>query len=328
MSRLHPSTLSATPGAAPEPAAVRRDASALVLRVVDEGADADSFLGRRARAAVAQLGSDGDRRPLQRLLDAAPETDGLVDALIVWAGHLEGAGRIHEAVRAMDLVLSLAPENPSAVLHAARLARKADDRLRARRLYDRVASLDTGDGRLGRLARVGRALVSDHPEEALTASLRLARQAGDAEATAVAQEARAGIRRERGDVVGAVRDYLISAVRYQDPLDVGRIGHEMADLLLAAGELSAARVVLLETLGRAERRQALWARSRLLVLSRALGDELGARRWADAPTPPFTSLMPRTSAPAGDPAGRARSVGRWIQRVAARFPPPTEDAGS
>ena len=324
MSRPHLSSLPTIPGIRPEPDVARREATGLVLRVVDEAVAADSFLARRARAAVARIGSAADRRHLERVLDASVDADGLVDALLVLAGHLEGAGRIHEAVRVMDMVLPLVPNDPSAVLHAARLARKADDSIRARGLYDRVARLDTGDGRLGRLARVGRALVSDRPEAELTASLRMARRAGDAEATAVAQEARAGVRRERGDLAGAVRDYLISAIRYEDPLDLGRIGHETADLLIAAGKLEAARLVLLETLRRAERRQALWARSRLLVLSRTLGDELGARRWADAPTPPFTSLMPRAASVPGDEPGR-ETIARWIRRVADLFPVPRVD---
>lgn len=317
MPPLHLRALPDGPGSTPGTEAVRGGATGLVLRVAGEGLGETSFVGRRAADAVARLPSDGERRQLRRVLENAPDPCGCSEALVVWAAQLESAGRISEGVRAMDVALCLSPDDPSLVLHAARLARKADDRARARRLYDRVAELDAGDGRLGRLAVVGRALVSQEPEPALTRALRLARGAGDAEATAVAQEARAGIRRERGDVGGALRDYVLAAARYEDPLDIGRIGHEVADLLVSVGDLPAARLVLLETAHRARPRQSLWARSRLLVLSRALGDQVGMRRWADVPTPPFASLLPRRAGTVEGAASRRGALVRWIRRIAA-----------
>lgn len=315
MPPLHLRALPDDPVSNPGAEAVRGGATRLVLRVAGEGLDEASFVGRRAADAVARLPSDGERRQLRRILEHVRDPRGCSEALVLWAARLESAGRISEGVRAMDVALSLSPDDPSVVLHAARLARKADDRSRARRLYDRVAELDVGDGRLGRLAGVGRALVSQEPESALTRALRLARIAGDAEAAAVAQEARAGIRREKGDASGAIRDYVVAAARYEDPLDIGRIGHEVADLLVAAGDLPAARLVLLETAHRARPRQSLWARSRLLVLSRALGDQVGMRRWADVPTPPFTSLLPRRAGPVDADESRRATLIRWIRRI-------------
>lgn len=263
---------------------------------------------------MAGLPRGEDRRHLARILGAAGR-DERADALVAWAGALEVSGRIAEAVRAVELALELRPDQPAYALHAARMARKADDPARARRFYDLVVELDDGDGRLARLASVGRALVSRDPEPELQMALRGARLAGDPETAAVAQEARAQLRRERGDFDGAVRDYLVAAARYQDPLDSARVGHELADLLTSAGDPTAARLVLMQVERYAPRPQALWAQARLLDLSRALGDAVGARRWADAPTPPLVALTHSRARPGG--SSRERRLSRWMRRLSA-----------
>lgn len=301
-------------GAGPTAEAVRADAARLVLKAVRERADAHAFARRRAAAAVAQLPAGAERHQLTRVLECHGVAE-VVEALVIWCGQLEAAGRIGEAAEALDVALAYGPDDPTLILHAARVARKEDDRARARVLYDLVAELDDGDGRLSRLASVGRALVSEAPERELGRALRRARLADDHEAAAVALDARAAARRRKGDVGGAVRDYLVAAARYADPLDIGRIGHELADLLTSDGDIMAARHVLVETARRARTRQALWARSRLLVMSRALGDEVGMRRWADTPTPPLTSLSPSGRGAKGRVDSREGTVARWIRRV-------------
>lgn len=296
---------------------VRADATRLVLRATRRRATASPFAFRRAATAVARLPEGPERRQLLRILGCRSDA-ATADALVIWCGQLESAGRITEATEALDVALACTPDDPTLILHAARVARKADDRARARLLYDLVAELDHGDGRLSRLASVGRALVSERPERGLGRALRGARLADDHEAAAVALEARAAIRRAKEDVGGAVRDYLLAAARYGDPLDVGRIGHELADLLTSVGDIMAARHVLMVTERRARPRQALWARARLLVIARALGDEVGMRRWADAPTPPLTSLTPSGLAAKRPEESRKEALARWIRRIESR----------
>jgi len=289
----------------------------LVLRVLKEERRNEDFLTRRAHHAVESLPSGPERRHLHRVLrdvDAGREPSDRLPALVAWAGHLESRGLLDWASEVLRRARRLRPRDPALVIHEARVARKAGDVERARACYDRVAELDDGSGCLARMAEVGYALLVEDSGEALGRAMRRMVRAGDPEAAAVAQEARARLRRSQGEVEGALRDYAGAAVRYGDPVDVGRIGHEAADLLNAVGDPLAARRVLLATERLAHPAQAARARSRLLTLSRALDDQLGIRRWAEASPPALVSLVPRKPAEPG--RSHEARVDRLIRRIA------------
>jgi len=284
-----------------------RDVADLVLRVVRRRAapalaespdgvlSADAFLVRRARHAVRGVRDGTGRRLLSRILDSHLQPgagpDARACALLGWAGHLESRGRLTEAARVLELATERRPNDPGLALHAARVARKSGNRAGARALYDRVRDLDDGGGDLERMAAVGSALLAADPVRELGRAIRRAVRAGDGEAAAVAQEARARARRRGGDADGAVRDFLVAGARFEDAADVGRIGHALADLFTSTGDLAAARRALLETERRGHPEQAQRARARLFTIARTRGDELGLRRWAEAGPPPLVSLM-------------------------------------
>lgn len=312
--QLFPTTPPDAAGNAPD-----RHAAALVLRVAREMPDAGTFAARRARDAARRLPDGSERRLLLRILDThlvhgGPPGDRAC-ALLGWAGHLEMHGRLTEAATALEIATGQCPDDAGLALHAARIARKAGDQDRARDLYARVRELDDGRGHLGRMASVGCALVARDPVRELGRAIRRAVIAGDSEAAAVAQEARARLRRRNGDVDGAVRDFVVSGARFDDPVDIGRVGHALADLFTAAGDLPAARRALLETERRGHPEQVRRARGRLFSIARESGDDLGIRRWGEAGPPPLVSIAPRTPRPSGP--SRGDRLARGIDRALA-----------
>lgn len=297
-----------------------RDAGRLVLEAV-RGAQGRAFLLRRARREVEELPAGPMKRVLSRVLDAVkgsgtgPPSPGC--ALLEWAGRLEGRGQLQKAARVLDVAREGRPGDAELALHRARISRTAGEEERAVELYRRVRELDTDGGRLSRMAEVGLALLSLEPEKELGRTLRRSLDAGDEEAAAVAQEARARVRRRQSEVEGALRDYAIAALRFRDPADRGRIVHEATGLLLAVGELRAARRLLRTAVSTAHPEQAERARSRLRAVSRRLGDQVGVRRWREARRPPAREFPPvEGTLPAeGDLDERVR---RWLGRLERR----------
>lgn len=293
------------------------EAGKLVFRVLDGGQGDADFLARRARRAVESLPDGPDRRHLGRVLrgmDGDADATDRVGSLVTWAGHLESRGLFDWAAEVLERAREIRHDDPELLLHCARIARKAGDRARARACYDRVSELDGGSGHLARLAAVGHALLADDSGRALSRAIRLGVRADDHEAAAVAQEARARLRAERGDRKGAVRDFACAAVRYADPVDAGRIGHDVADLLSAAGDVLGARRVLLAVERAGHPDQVSRARGRLLSISRVLGDQVGLRRWADATAPSLVSLVPRRRSGSGA-ASMSPTLDRLLRRL-------------
>lgn len=306
-----------------EPASARRLVLA-ALRSASLGLSSAPFLERRARREIDELRPTSERAVMARLLDL--HADGrtprrrTAEALLRWAGLLESRGLADGAGAVLDLARALCPDDAELALHAARLARKSGDASTARDLYGTARRLDGASGRLARMAEVGLALLSPDPEGALGRILRLALENGQREAAAAAQEARAAVRRRKGDLHGALRDYGIAAARFRDPADRGRLGHAAADLLVAAGEPLAARRVLLEVEGLCRPPQARRARARLRELARSLGDDVGLRRWRDASAGDLVSLSPsrrRSRTPTGGKSTgpTAERIDRWIDRL-------------
>jgi hypothetical protein len=91
----------------------------------------------------------------------------------------------------------------------------------------------------------------------------------------------------------------------------------MADVLIGAGDPMAAREVLLHTLRYAHPRQVAAIQTRLRVLARSMGDDVGALRWADAPMPEFVTLgLSRRHAEVGPGVeSRAGRMSRWLRRL-------------
>lgn len=316
-----PPTLAAIQGraGAPAPDALHVDAAVrMVLDAARGGAGSPDFVVRRARLEVGRLPAGAGRSLMARVLDVTTDPAGSgadrACALLEWAGHLEGRRRLPDAAAALELARDTRPDDAELALHAARVARKSGDLPRARELYDRVRAVDGGSGHLSRMAGVGHALLADDPAAALGGVLRAALAAGDREAAAVAQEERARARAAAGDVGGALRDFALAGVRFRDPVDRGRIGHEAADLLVAAGDPLAARRALLEAEAVCHPDQAAHAHTRLRAISRALGDELGRRRWADAAPGRLVSLCPPRR-DAGSGPGWTPRLDRWIARL-------------
>lgn len=301
----------------------------LVLELARRRIEADGFPARRLRAAVASLPDPLEARLAGQVVRSfAGESRDLplgLSALVSWAGHLESRGRLHDAQQIVDVAVELSPLDPELALHAARIARKAGDHRRARRLYEDVERLDDGSGRFARLGRVGHAMISPEAERELGRVLRNALRAGETEAAALAQEARALERVARGDRVGALRDLLVAAVRFNDPADAGRIGHRVADLLVAARLPGVARRVLEVTAQVALPEQGRWARARLYDLARLSGDQVGLRRWRDDRQAGLVSLSLARSRPGcpGSPrptplderGSLTRTVERFLDRL-------------
>jgi tetratricopeptide (TPR) repeat protein len=277
--------------------------------------DGDDFTRRRASVAVGEIADPTERALVGRVLEVDPASDEEVaTTLLSLCGFLETRGRYAAAVAVVETARRRLPRNPALALHAARAHRRAGDRAVAADLYAEVRALDPSRGDLYRMARIGEALIADEPTRALGRPMREAREAGDAEAAALAQCERARLRRRTGDRDGAARDYIGAAVRFPDRVDGGRAGHECADMLIAAGQSDAARTVLMATLEIGHAVQAEWARARLHALSRTMGDEVGRRRWAGSAHPELASLTLR------GPRARqlpSRPLERFLRRITA-----------
>lgn len=286
------------------------------VQAVRAGAVHAPFLLRRVEQQVSRAAA-GTRRAARSLLVAlrgAPhDAPALARGLVCYGGALEAEGQLADAGGVLALARTLRPECAEVLLHAARVARKRGLRGEANRLYQEVRTVAGDDAHLGRMARVGEALLAKDPLHALGRALRAAVRAGDTEAAAVAQEERAHARRAGGDRGGALRDYLGASARYQDPVDRARVLHAAADLLTAAGDPLGAREVLLLALDEGRPEQRVHARSRLHALSRALGDELGRRRWIGRHGTPLVSLTP--SRLCATSRSRAAVVARWRRRT-------------
>jgi tetratricopeptide (TPR) repeat protein len=296
-------------------------AEAMVLGAIAPGADPCGFACRRAWHEAERVQEPGRRRHLLKVLrtctDPGQDGETRTGCLLEWAGYHEGRCRFDEAAAILDRAVEERPSEMESILGRARVARKGGDVERARSLYRRVRELAEGDEVLGELAAVGEAMVAPDPEGALTRALNRLRSLPVPEATAVAYEARAQVRRRQGRVGAALRDYLAAAVRFIDSMDRGRLGQEMADLLIGAGDPLAAREVLLQTLRYAHPRQAAGVKTRLRVLARSMGDDVGVRRWADAPMPDLVTLglsrrQAHGSASSGSRVGR---ISRWLDRL-------------
>jgi hypothetical protein len=279
----------------------RADVGALVLRVVESclgRKPACGFLTARANVEVGGLPRGVERTILQRLLQlaAAPAADrpGAVAGLVVdYACELESTQRLEEADAALALARAMVPGCAETALHAGRVARRLGDPARAVTLYAEARRLDGAGGAIARFASIGEAAVSAEPEVALGRAIRRAVRACHGEAAAVGLEARARVRRAAGEGRGAIRDLCVAALRFDDGIDRGRVAHEMADIAMAAGDMTTAREALLlaVTCGTVSQRE--HARSRLLSAARREGDRIGMRRWRSTAAPPaLVSLTP------------------------------------
>lgn len=298
-------------------------AEAMVLGAIAPGTDPCGFACRRAWHEVERVQEADRRRQLLKVLRTCTDPEkgsaARTGCLLEWAGYHEGRCRLREAAAILDHAVDERPTEIEPILGRARVARKGGDVERARSLYRRVRQLADADEVLGELAAVGEAMVAPDPEAALTGALRRLRSLPVPEATAVAYEARAQVRRRSGRPGAALRDYLAAAIRFTDAMDRGRLGQEMADLLIGIGDALAAREVLLHTLRYAHPRQVTGLESRLRVLARTMGDDLGVRRWADVPMPELVTLgLSRRGAASGpgDPS-RAGRISRWLRRLEA-----------
>lgn len=295
----------------------------MVLGAITAAAEPCGFACRRAWREAERVDDPGRRRHLLKALRTCtdPAQDGAARtcSLLEWAGYHEGRCQFGEAAAILDRAVLESPRSTEPVLGRARVARKDGDVARARALYRRVRELARDEAVVAELAAVGEAMVADDPESALTRAIARLRRLPVAEATAVALEARADVRRRQGRVGAALRDYLGAAARFDTAMDRGRIGQVMADLLVAAGEPGAAREVLLYAVRHAHPRQRAAVASRLRVLARTMGDEIGVRRWSDAPMPELVPLGPSSRWVSGaDVAGRrARHLAGWLRRLEA-----------
>lgn len=296
----------------------RAAAVALVLRTLECSArdcGATRFVALRAHQEVERLGAGAERAMLLRLLLlegrlADPDCGELaVDLLVDYAYELEVTRRLPEAEAVMSLALALAPASATVALHAGRVARKQKHPERALALYREARRLDAGDGRIGRLAAIGEAVVSAHPLPALGAAFRRAVRSGDAEAAAVALEERARLRRSSGDRSGAARDLCIAAVRFRDPVDRARVAHQLADLFATVGDPLAVREALLLALAVGDASQRDHAQARLHAISRDLKDQIGTRRWRTFQRPALVSLSPTPRTP--NTSSAAPRLTRW-----------------
>lgn len=295
----------------------------MVLGAIMAGARPCGFACRRAWREAEQVQESARRRHLLKALRTCtdPEQDGEARAcsLLEWAGYHEGRFQFAEAAAILDRAVEEEPTSMECVLGRARVARKDGDVARARSLYRRVRELAGDEEVLAELAAVGEAMVADDPEAALTRALHRLRELSVPEATAVAMEARAEVRRRQGRIGDALRDYIGAAVRFTDPMDRGRLGQEVADMLIGAGDPLAAREVLLHALDRAHPRQAAGVKTRLRVLARSMGDDVGVHRWAEAPMPELVNLglSRRQARRAGAPASRVGRISTWLDRMEA-----------
>lgn len=279
------------------------------------GASGSDFVVRRAGADVASLASSGARRALLRAVEAldggVAGCGSLSGSLVSYGGVLERHREKAAAVAAYEAALAVRPEDPEVMLHAARAHRKAGNREQALALYGRVR--ERGEGRLARFSSLGEALLCAEPEEALTRVLSEV-EPGDREVAAVALEERARVRRRASRWAAAVDDLIAAADFYDDRRDRLRVAHGLADLLLACGDMDAAREALAAALDLAVGDEQDHAVQRLRTVARAQGDELALRRWPPAGRSPLVSLMPPPRTTRGA-ASFAPRVQRWRDRL-------------
>jgi hypothetical protein len=300
----------------------RASVVALVLRCAEEMvADGSGavFALRRTEGEVSSLPRGAERSLLKRILKQA-QTSGdeggverLADVLLLYGCELEKGRRLEEAGTVLALARGLVPGSAEVALHSARVARLSSDREGALALYRTACELDSSDGTIARLARIGEAVVSPHGERLLSGVIRSAVIAGDGEAAAVALEERALLRRARGDREGAARDLCFSAWRFTDPVDRARVAHRLADLFIAADDPRAAREALLLALAVGDETQQEHARGRLHTVSRDLGDQVGQRRWRSFRRTALVSLSARTRTPAAESA--APRIAAWREQI-------------
>jgi hypothetical protein len=176
---------------------------------------------------------------------------------------------------------------------------------------------ERGDARLARFSALGEALLAELPVEALAEVLADSLAAGDREATAVALEERARLLRRDGRGGDAVLDLMDAARTYEDRRDRVRVAHALSDLLLARGDLAAAREAVAAAADLAGAADIQHSVQRLRAIARAEGDELGLRRWPSVGPSPLTTLMPvRRTAGGGPAASLAPALRRWRDGLA------------
>lgn len=265
------------------------EASFLLRRGFQETLRVDGVVGRRIRSLVTKV-------------EAGCSPSDVARELVALSGHLEEVSELELAQQALGCACDLGGDVPELHLHLGRIHRKRGDFPSARAEYLKVSEAGHYEPRLHRLARLGEALLSRDADAALGKVAREAQRAGDAETVGIAMEERAHLQAAQGRHRSAVRQALSAAARYPDTMDRTRLLHWAADLLQSRGDLAGARRILLsaQDLGREPQRR--FTRQRLHILSRALGDELGIRRWRDGGPPALISLMPpRSRRQATDP---------------------------
>lgn len=277
------------------------------------------FTLRRAGAEADALPACAERSILKRALLVLSTENGsgserIVPVLLQYACELETTRRLPEAGAVLALARSFATAAPEIALHAGRIARKLGDRGRALEMYRTARDLDGDGGAIARLAAIGEAAVSDDAEMALGRVIRGAVRVGDAEAAAVGLEERARVRCAAGRRRAAARDLCVAAARFPDAADRARVAHQLADIMIAAGDPLAAREALLLALALGDAPQRDHARVRLHTLCRDLGDRVGMRRWRSFQRPALVSLsVYRVSAGSRTAAPVLRRWREWVE---------------
>ncbi|HSJ24835.1 MAG TPA: tetratricopeptide repeat protein [Longimicrobiales bacterium] len=279
------------------------------------------FLVRRAGELVTGLENGPARRPLRWTLEQAADgssaTPRVITGLLGYGAVLERHGEHGEAEHVYRAVLELRPRDASVALHVARAARKAGRREEALALYRHAGQCAGGDTHMQLLVATGEALVSDDPDQRLTAVIVSARRAGKRDAEAVAREERARVRLSARRGGAALRDLLAAAVRFRDAHDRVRVLHRAAELLTARGDLPAAREALLTALDVVPDAHRGHTLQRIRTVARAQGDELELRRSRGRGASPVVTLAP---SPARRPA--AASAVRHVRRLRDVVTPP------
>jgi tetratricopeptide (TPR) repeat protein len=297
--------------ASPAPAMKLHERVCTAVRAARSASPDADFLLRRAEVEVTRGSGPlaaSLAHVLHRLRDRETEPavweDSVAWALVLSGGAIEQAGD-HVAARSIfELAAEFRPTCAATVLHAGRAARRAGEAEVATRHYRQAQALDE-DGRIARLARIGEAMVSGDGERRLSKEIRRAVRSGDPEAAAMGLEARALVRCEANRCEGAIRDLCVCALRYPDREDQARAAERVADLLVDAHDLEAAREALLLVHEIGTPAQRAHAEARLHQLSGALGDVLGLRRWGRPGARPKPMAPPPPTEPG---AVRRRSL--------------------
>jgi hypothetical protein len=72
-----------------------------------------------------------------------------------------------------------------------------------------------------------------------------------------------------------MRDLCVAALRFADPVDRGRVAHELADIAMTTGDIATVREALLVAVACGAGPQREHARSRLHTMARTQGDMVG-----------------------------------------------------